>query len=45
MKLWKCITCNYIWESYTHPDVCPQCGATKEFIVPHGDTDKGKRIG
>ncbi|MFQ6111579.1 MAG: rubredoxin-like domain-containing protein [Nitrospinota bacterium] len=45
MKLWKCLACGYIWESFTHPDVCPQCGATKEFIVPHGDTEKGEKIG
>ena len=32
MKRWECVICGYIHEGDEPPDVCPVCGAAKEFF-------------
>ncbi len=32
MLRWECVICGYIHEGDEPPDVCPVCGAAKEFF-------------
>ena len=32
MLRWECVICGYIHEGDGPPDVCPVCGAAKEFF-------------
>lgn len=34
---WCCTLCDYVHEGPEPPDVCPTCGASKEFFEPCKD--------
>lgn len=31
--MWKCSSCNYVWEGEEPPEKCPKCGAAREKFV------------
>jgi rubrerythrin len=33
MKKWRCIICDYVHDGPEPPEVCPECGASKENFV------------
>jgi glycerophosphoryl diester phosphodiesterase len=34
-QLWRCTICDYITEGDEPPDICPVCGATRDYFVPY----------